>query len=303
VQLIPEAVAWRLELDDNRVARVHYRRWDGSDATISGKIVVLAANAIETPRLLLLSAPGRGIANSSDQVGRNLMDHLELTSDARMPDPVYPYRGPPTTSGIHALRDGDFRRYRGAMKMSINNDGQRTHPPYGFAHDLVMKEGLFGDELRRRLAELLTRGLRVSCSVEVLPRSDNRVTLSETPDALGLHRPRLSFTMDEYTSASLDLFYDVCTTIYRALGAQRLAPPAPESGKYNGAGHIMGTARMGDDPKSSVVDAQCRTHDCSNLFILGGSVFPTCGTANPTLTIAALALRAAPVIAGQLRQS
>jgi choline dehydrogenase-like flavoprotein len=74
----------------------------------------------------------------------------------------------------------------------------------------------------------------------------------------------------------------------------------PKADIYSGAGHIMGTCRMGTDPTTSVVDAECRSHDHRNLFIVGASVFPTCGTSNPTLTVAALALRAASTIVHQL---
>jgi glucose dehydrogenase len=111
---------------DGRATAIRFKRWDGSEGTASGRVFVLAAHAIEIPRLLLNSrtaATPNGVANGSDQVGRNLMDHPIQLSWALAPTPVWPYRGPLSTSGIENLRDGPFRKDRPAFRIEIGNDG------------------------------------------------------------------------------------------------------------------------------------------------------------------------------------
>ena len=134
--------------DDGLIRAVRYRTRDGAEHMAQGRIFVLAAHAIESARLLLMSACERapdGVANSSDQVGRNLMDHLQGAASARTPFPVYPFRGPPTTSGIDALRDGAFRREHAAFRMSLGNDGwgRSCGTPVSELVKLVMESRLF----------------------------------------------------------------------------------------------------------------------------------------------------------------
>ena len=117
-------------------------------------------------------------------------------------------------------------------------------------------------------------------------------------DALGLPRPKVTFAPPQYSLSGLAQATKTLADMFRLIGATEV--DLGVDGAYDGAGHIMGTCRMGSSPKSSVVDAQCRSHDHSNLFIVGSSVFPTVGSPNPTLTIAALALRAAQDIGKQL---
>jgi choline dehydrogenase-like flavoprotein len=123
----PQTTATHVEVGaDRRVSAIRFKRWDGTEGSASGKVFVLAAHAIETPRLLLNSrseATPNGVANSSDQVGRNLMDHPAQLSWALSPRPVWPYRGPLSTSGIENLRDGVFRKDRAAFRVEIGNDG------------------------------------------------------------------------------------------------------------------------------------------------------------------------------------
>jgi choline dehydrogenase-like flavoprotein len=289
-QLWEKSVALRLEKDaDGGVRTVHFKRWDQSEATVRGRVVVVAANAIESAKLLLLS----GLANSSDQLGRNLMDHLQKAVLGAAREPVYPFRGPPSTSGIEAFRDGEFRKVRGAFRMSLGNDGwSRSGSPQADAARLIETEGLFGRALRERLFHDVSRQVRVSCSVEVLPNPANRVTLSPLLDSFGVRRPQLHFATDDYTRDAFGPALDVIQEVLRALGATVTSLDRnPQN--YSGAGHIMGTCRMGFDAKTAVVDADCRCFDHRNLYVVGAGAFPSCGTANPTLTVAALALRAA----------
>jgi choline dehydrogenase-like flavoprotein len=289
-QLRDKTVVLRLDADaDGFVRTVHFKRWDQSEGTVQGRIVIVAANAIESAKLLLLSR----LAQSSGQVGQNLMDHLQKAVLGTAREPLYPFRGPPSTSGIETFRDGDFRKVRGAFRMSLGNDGwSRTGSPQTDVARLIQGEGLFGRELRDRLFHDVSRQVRMSCSVEVLPNPANRVTLSPLEDSFGVARPQLHFATDDYTRTAFGPALDVILEVFRAIDATVTSVDRNPL-NYSGAGHIMGTCRMGFDPKQAVVDPDCRSFDHRNLYVVGASTFPACGTANPTITVAALALRAA----------
>jgi len=184
--------------------------------------------------------------------------------------------------------------------LSLNNDGwSRKNSPYAEIIECVTNKRLIGAELQSAVFERVARQARLSCSVEVAPDPNNRVELSNLKDVLGLPRPKVTFTPPDYTLKGLAQATDTMRDMFRLMGATDL-DLGSDPLAYDGAGHIMGTCRMGNDPTTSVVDAQCRTHDHKNLFIAGASVFPTVGSPNPTLSLAALALRAAQDIATQL---
>lgn len=300
-ELRDRCVATEIVVDETRQVRsVRFRRWDGTDGAVAAKVVVLAAHAIENAKLLLLStsrhAPA-GVANSSDQVGRNLMDHLQGQGATTFAEPLYPFRGPPTTSGIDVFRDGAFRSSRAAFRMSVGNDGWgQIEGPYATLGRLV-KEGKFGNALREAVADQIPRQFRLSYSTEVLPEPHNRVTLSEKTDGLGIRRPLIHFRVSDYNRAAFLYARSVVEAIFRRVGSSGLR----FNEGYSSANHIIGTCRMGTDPATSVVDTFGRSHDHSNLFVLGASMFPTAGTANPTLTMAALVLRALPAIENAAR--
>jgi len=269
---------------------VTYRTWAGTEQTVSGNLVIVAANAVETPKLLLLSNETleKGVANSSDQVGRNLMDHLQKSVFAKLADPVYPFRGPPSTAGIEEFRDGPARRQAGAFRISLDNDGWAGRSsPYADAEQLV-QQGLFGSALQQSLRDAVLKQYRFSCSTEVLPDPDNRVTISSQMDSSGISRPRITFAAAKYTLAALEKALEAIAQITSLAGGTICA-----IGGIGGAGHILGTCRMGSDRTKAVVDANCRSFNHPTLYIAGSNAFPTSGTANPTLTIAALALRTA----------
>ena len=304
VEVRSKCVVSRLEIDANGlISRLRYKTWDGAEHEVAARVVVIAGNAIETPRLLLASAQSPAehrVANASGLVGCNLMDHLQKAALGLANEPLYPFRGPPATSGIDLLRDGPVRRTRSAFRISLGNDGwSRAGSPYSDLWAAVTgkatKTPLFGTALRTYLAKRLRRQLRLSCSTEVLPSVANRVSLSQKTDALGLPSVSVAFAADGYTKAGLQAATAAMGAILDAVGTSERTIDT-DFDTYSGAGHLMGTTRMGSDPKSSVVDRECRSHDHRNLFIIGGSTFPTGGTANPTLTIAALALRAADAI-------
>ena len=299
---------------------------------VKAKIYVIAANAIETPRLLLMSKNGgrtnNGVANSSDMVGRNLMDHPYYVAWGLAPEPLYPYRGPLITSGIGDLCDGPFRSERGAFRMDIGNEGWNfviasvaggTDPnitTLDFVNGMNRSklnpgsQALFGTELVKRLNEKFTRQFRCGFLIEQTPDRDNRVTLSEIRDGLGLQRPQISYDLSEYTRKGFVAAYRFKNLLFRRMGISEendfttVGPDDPTrfeeeiDGKkvvlnYTGAGHIMGTYRMGNDRANSVVDKFQCSHDHKNLYLVGSGTFPTGATANPTLTIAALSLRTA----------
>jgi glucose dehydrogenase len=302
--------------------------------SVKARIYVIAANAIETPRLLLMSKNGgrtaRGVANRSDMVGRNLMDHPYYVVWGMSPEQLYPYRGPLITSGIGDLCDGPFRRERAAFRADIGNEGwnfvvggdpnvttldfvnglnkSRLNAPRERRDGPLGDEALFGKQLVDRLNEKFTRQFRCGFLIEQTPDLDNRVTLSsDYKDGLGLPRPQISYNLSDYTRRGFIAAYRMKNLLFEKMGLDEFTRVEDDDptrfdeeieGKtvrlnYIGAGHIMGTCRMGDDPKQSVVDKFQRSHDHKNLYLVGSSTFPTGATANPTLTIAALSLRTA----------
>jgi choline dehydrogenase-like flavoprotein len=285
---------------DGSVHTVLYKTYGGFEGTVTGDIVVVAANAIETAKLLLIAK----LANRSDQVGRNLMDHLSKSTYGLAPEKLFPFRGPPSTSGIESFRDGAFRSKYAGFRVSLNNDGwARKGAPMAQIIDLVGKGKVIGAELQTKLFDHVTRQVRLSCSVEVSPDPNNRVELSDKIDGSGIHKPKLTFAPSDYSLRGLAHATKTLRDMFKRIGTQDkdiIDPNDSDPKAFDGAGHVMGTCRMGKDPKASVVNAQCRAHDHRNLFIVGASVFPTVGSPNPTLTLAALALRVAEEIGKQL---
>ena len=299
-----QCTATVVETDDERlVSGVRFRRSDGSDGVARARIYVVAAHGIETPRLLLNSRPAGtdvSVANGSDQVGRNLMDHPIQLSWALAGVPVFPYRGPLSTSGIENHRDGAIRSERSSLRIEIANDGW-TWPTGGATTlaDALARQGLRGLELRREIVDQASRHLRLASLTEQLPEPGNRVSLDGNErDVYGVPLPRIQYRVGQYSLDGLEAARAAHDEIFAKLDAAAVT----HSDVFQGAGHIIGTCRMGDDPRSSVVDQNLRSHEHPNLFLLGSSVFPTSSTANPTLTIAALSLRAAPTVARSLAE-
>lgn len=291
------SVVYKLDADENgTITTVHYRRPDASNGSLTAKVVVVAAHAIETPKLLLMSATDKlpdELANSSDQVGRNLMDHPTQLSYALANDPMGPYRSPLSTAGIEVLRDVPERSKRSSFRIEIGNDGWSWpgKDPVSWAQSLI-EQGIWGTELYNKISSLNVRAVRMAALCEQLPDPESRVTLSDQMDAIGLPRPQLHFVIDQYARDGLQAARDQFTKLYDALGTTQVT----HVDAIQGAGHVMGTHRMGDDKGSSVTDSYGHTWDHPNLWLAGSGLFPTTGTGNPTLTIAALALRAVPEI-------
>jgi glucose dehydrogenase len=302
-ELIDRAIASTVEVGaDGRVSGIRYKRPDGSDARAAATIYVIAAHGIETPKLLLQSRtaerPG-GVANSSDQVGRNLMDHPTRLSWGLAAEPLYPLRGPLSTAGIESPRAGQWRGDYAAFRVQLQNRGwEWAMGTPGTTVSKLAEQGLRGMDLRRALADRSERELGLVSMVEQLPSPENRIVPdAEHRDAIGLPRPRISYRIDDYCRRALDRAQRIHQDVLTAMKATEI-----EHGTtIFSAGHIMGTYRMGADAKTSVVNAQLRSHDHANLFLLGSGVFPSGAASNPTLTIAALALRAVDAIARAAR--
>jgi glucose dehydrogenase len=300
VKLRMGCVVTQLETDaTGRITTVNYKNWRSANKQeehkISASIVVLAANAVETAKLLLIS----NLANRSDQVGRNLTDHLQSELTAIYPEPLYPFRGPQSLSSIEDLRDGDFRRHHSAIRITIGNDGwARAKSPSDVLDDF-MKEGKFGVALRQQLASYIPTMMRLGFSTEVLPNPNNRVTLSNKLDDYGLPRPKIRFEVDQYVYNALKKAHEIIVDMLSQINGIKITEREWKR-EYRTAAHLMGTCRMGHDPRKSVVNVDGRAHDHSNLYIVGASVFVTAATANPTLTVAALALRTADTIANEI---
>ena len=338
VEFRVQAVAYQVVADTSNpslpVTSVRYYSWTSNNGTISktegvvtGRIYVLASHAVENAKLLLNSPCGSiTVANQSGQVGRNLADHPVSLVYALVDNPVYGYRGPLSTSGVESLRDGDFRKYRGAFRMEIGNDGWSwpTGDPYT-TPAVMAGAGMWGQELANAVAGVLPRQIRIGCLAEQLPNPNFRVTLSGSPDKLGIPMPQMTYGIDVYGQRSLSAAVAASVQIFKRMirnpvvqynytefadmNATLIVDSArSDKGSPNifvregwaGAGHLMGTHRMGSDPTTSVVDGTQKAHGHPNLYLLGSGNWPSYATGNPTLTISALALWAADSIKKQL---
>jgi glucose dehydrogenase len=338
-QLKEQSVASEILVEDGLISGIkfitHKDEAKTGEGCVKATIYVIAANGIETPRLLLMSTksgqPESGVANSSGLVGCNLMDHPQYLSWGLLPVPVFPYRGPLVTSAIGDLCDGPFRAQRAAFRISLGNEawsatvGGLGGDPHITTLDFINgvnlsglnknNSALSGSELKQTLGNLISRQFRIAFAVEQSPDRNNRVTLSSATDALGLRRPKIAYNLSDYTKQGIAAAFRLKKLIFDKLGVApnqdftKTAEDDPaafavdgidQKLTYGGAGHVMGTYRMGTDPKISVVNSFQRSHDHPNLYLVGSGTFPTVGTANPTITLSALALRTADSIAKDL---
>jgi choline dehydrogenase-like flavoprotein len=284
--LVTDAVVHRIELGpDKRVAAVLYLDPQGAEHRVTGRYFVLSANGIDIPKLLLMSD---GVANSSDQVGRNLMDHPGSSITFLSSEPLWSGRGPQRNSYIEGMRDGAFRSEYAAAKMNVGNYNRIRQ----VTQELIQR-GIYGAELDEMIAERASRQISFSAFYEQLPDPENRVTLSaDQKDALGLPRPEIAYRIDDYVRASDAKVKENFTAFAEMLGGTE----ASFGEGFASNNHMMGTTIMGDDPTHSVVDRNCHAHDHDNLFVASSSVFPASSSINPTLTIAALSFRIADTL-------
>lgn len=293
VELSSKSVVYKLESDtDGNINKVYFYKWDKSAADkveiqIEAKTVFLAANGIETPRLLLLS----DLAKKSGQVGKNLMDHLNGEVIGLLPQNIYPFRGPQSTSSIPAFCNHAKRKEFGAFNITIGNDGWGKSETPDMTLSNLLDKKIFGRELKEAFKSRVQKQIRFSYSTEMLPQEYNKVTLADELDAFGIKRPKIKFKIDDYSRKTFIYAQTVLIRILKELKAIEIKPTVPAELSYGSTSHIMGTCRMGENENDSVVNTYGQCWEHKNLYILGSSVYPSGGTVNPTLTIAALTLR------------
>ena len=288
-EIRPECFAVRIESTAGRATGVTYLH-DGNERFQPAERVFVCGYAIETPRLLLNSG---NLANSSDQVGRNLMVHSGPVVYGRFDRPVNSFITPPV--GIHT-RD-PYRSDpagRGFARGWLFNTYAQF--PINFAQSIAHgNPDLWGDALVEVLDHYAHWGLIAGLG-EVLPSPDNRVTIADETDDNGIPVARVTFSYGDNDRALIDAMRIDGERIMEAAGAQQVLV-------NQGTHHVLGTCRMGTDPATSVVDPDCRSHDVPNLWICDGSVLPTVGAVNPSLTIQAIATRTADRVLRSPRRS
>jgi choline dehydrogenase-like flavoprotein len=318
VELLAQAVAYKVHVDpaNGRVAHIEFRRYhDPSSAeyvtgTARGRVYVLAANAIENARLMLAS----GLSSSSGLVGRNLMDHAYLLNWALLPQIAGTGRGTNSTGGIIDLRGGAFRREQAGFAVDIHNDGWgwATGSPTTDLLRIVDAQGKFGPALRRTLVDQVCRQLLLAFMLDVPPTPGNRVSVDPAYlDQLGNMRPVINYSIPDYTMRGAAFARRLAQRLFERLSAEDCTAYDPDDYGYvsyggqgyaiRGGNHLGGTHIMGTSPANSVVDATLRSWDHQNLYLASGGAMPTIGTANVTLTIAALCFKSAGHMIDQLR--
>lgn len=289
-----KSMVFRIELGkEGRVTGVHYFDDEGHAHFQRAKAVILSGYAIETPRLLLNSAcPGheRGLANSSGVVGRYLMAQAGNVILGRFDQPVRMYKAPPA----HALTEEFYEtdpKNDFARGFAIQTVGPL---PTAFGKQMLAAKQAWGWGLRREMMDY-NHWAAFGLLGEILPWKDNRVTLSEDTDRFGLPVAHVRFSLHDNDKKLIKAAKEKTEAVMYAAGANQVVQEA----RY---AHLVGACRMGSDPQKSVVDKFGRTHDIPNLFVCDGSVFPTQGSANPGLTIQALAARTADYLISQASQ-
>ncbi|HEX5936667.1 MAG TPA: GMC family oxidoreductase [Actinomycetota bacterium] len=283
------ARATRIETaDDGRVSGVVYVQ-GGVEHRQEADVVIVSAFCVETPRLLLHSATSRfpdGLANASGTVGRYLMAHVADSHIGFFDQPVHMWSTAPGTllsqDPYGSQADRGFVGGWSWMTASLF--------PAEYAKTLCRSgEGMWGERLRsylRRYPKTAVLGTEGEC----MPAETNRVELAEDVDEFGVPRPKVSFDYGENERAMRTAIHEQATSILEAAGADDVLIS-------EGNDHTMGGCRMGSDPATSVVDANLKAHDHPNLFVCDASVFVTCGGAQPSQTIMALATRLAEHLA------
>ncbi|MEX1826865.1 GMC family oxidoreductase [Luteibacter sp. CQ10] len=277
------AMVGRIEMNAaGRATGVHYHR-EGRWRFQRARHVVVAGYAIETPRLLLMSATDRypdGLANSSGLVGKNLMVQANQAVWGVMPEEIRSYKGPPSLALTEHWNYEDNKDFFGGY-------AYMSQGPLPVLWSSAQNgRGLWGQALQDEMLRYNhVAGLKMVG--EILPSERNRVSLADEPDALGLPIPRVTFSLGENDRHLIAHGLGFMHQALAAAGGQEIWRETDDTC------HLNGTARMGTTPEASVVNADCRSWDIPNLWVCDGSVFPTVGGVNPSLTIQAIACRTA----------
>ncbi|MEM7636644.1 MAG: GMC family oxidoreductase, partial [Pseudomonadota bacterium] len=293
LEVRPNAQVLKIEHDDaGKVTGVLYADKDGKQHLQKARVVCVAGNSIESPRLLLNSASSTypdGLANSSGMVGKNYMRHM--------------------TGSVYAVFDKPVHMYRGTTMAGIITDESRNDPSRGFVGGYEMETLALGLPFMAAFLDPGGWGKDFSWWMdnyentagmwlvgEDMPQEKNAITLHATEkDQHGLPVPNVHFDDHENDIKMRDHAFGQGEAVYKAAGAVKTfrTPPYPST-------HNLGTNRMSADAKDGVVNKHGQTHDIANLFVSDGSQFTTGAAENPTLTIVALALRQADFIAGEM---
>ncbi len=278
---------------DGRVTGIHYMR-EGRWRVQRARNVVVAGYAIETPRLLLNSATSRfpdGLANSSGLVGKNLMVQSNQAVWGLMKEEIRAYKGPPS------LAITEHWNYQDTGKDFFGGYAYMSQGPLPvvWSGTQSSKRGLWGQRLLDEM-EKYNHHVGLKIVGECLPQERNRVTLTDEKDQYGLPVPRITYSFCDNDKKLIEHSLSFMRRALEAAGASEIWDETDDTC------HLNGTARMGADPRTSVVNADCRSWDIPNLWICDGSVFPTVGGVNPSLTIQAIACRTADRIRAMARR-
>jgi choline dehydrogenase-like flavoprotein len=295
LEVRPNSMAIKIEHDTSgKVTGVVYADAEGKQQRQKARVVAVAGNSIESPRLLLNSASSMfpdGLANSSGQVGRNYMRHM--------------------TGSVYAVFDKSVHMYRGTTMAGIIRDEARNDPARGFFGGYEMETLSLGVPFMAAFLKPGAWGRTFTSAMEQypqmagmwlvgedLPQETNRVTLDpKAKDAHGI--PVASVHYDDHPNdvAMRNHAYKQGSAVYRSIGATATFPTVPYPSTHN-----MGTNRMSAKARDGVVNKFGQSHDIKNLFVSDGSQFTSSAACNPTLTIVSLAIRQADHIAGAMQR-
>lgn len=275
---------------DGRVDGVEYFDAEGKEHRQRARAVIVSSYAIETPRLLFNSAcptHPNGLANSSGTLGKYLMAQAGNVVAGRFDELIRLYKAPPAHALSEEFYETDPRRGF-ARGFAIQTVGPL---PMAFAKQMMAATGAWGWGMRRVMMDY-NHWATLGVLGEILPWEDNRVELAIEKDLYGLRVAKVTFNLHENDKKLIEFGKNKVMEVMRAAGATQVV----QESRY---AHLVGAARMGADPSTSVVDKFGRTHDVPNLFVCDGSILPTQGSANPGLTIQALAARTADYLIRQ----
>jgi choline dehydrogenase-like flavoprotein len=305
-RIVTRARVARITVDNKGLANGAVYLQDGKEHFQPASVVIVAANGIGTPRLLLMSANNRfpdGLANSSGLVGKRFMTHPFGTSVGLYEEDLEDWTGP-SGEAIESMQFYETDTSRGFVR------GSKWHIIPAAARPLLMiprwtkgedtpDPEFWGEGFTAHMKDSVGHMIEWMVMPEDLPEESNRVSLDPVlTDSDGLPAPRVHYRTSENTRRLVDFNLARSLEAHHAAGATK----AWITSRNNPSWHNMGTAKMGDDPGTSVVDRYGRAHDVPNLYIIDGSVFPTATGVNPTATICALAKRTATYIADHARQ-
>src|SRR5262245_55770500 len=294
-RILTDTTVLRLDLDQSgKVGAVVYAGLDKVERRLPARVVMLAGGAVENARLLLLSASRAwpaGLANRSGLVGKFFMSHPSIDVLGRAREKVHPYRIGFSTAMSRQFAIERDRATRGAFFFEYLNSAGPT------PERIAVACGRSGEALRQHVRSEFGHWLGIRVYGEHLPDRVNTVSLAPTAkDYFGSPVPHLHCRVGPYERKALDEAKERAGQILAAVGASQIRATG-----LTYAGHQLGTHRMGDDRRTSVVDVNLRAHDVPNLYLVGGGCFVPSSASPPTRTIAALAIRAAEHVARGLR--